>query len=91
MFHADVYERLMAVTVVEEGGEVVLNCTPTVNGTAVEFNGPTQLFETNPPVNSVWKFPAVQSNSGFYGCMVHFQITLRQRTDVIILPGTCKS
>ena len=82
----DIYGGLMEVTVVNEGDEVVFNCTPTLPGRDPQFSGPSEV----PPVplnGSVWRFPALLQYSGFYFCSVQFESFLEQFTTLIVYPN----
>lgn len=82
----DFYEKLMAVTVVEEGKEVVLNCTPTLNVDVI-ITGPDEVLQKFPPVNYVLIFPANLSYQGNYGCSIAAGSEVGQFTFVAVLPG----
>ena len=74
----------MAITLVEEGEQVVLNCTPTVNRT-VTFTAPPPSMDMFSPVNNVLIFPAELRFGGLYRC--RFDIPFSQSTVVAIIPG----
>ena len=74
----------MAITVVEEGEQVVFNCTPTVNRT-VTFTAPPPNMDMFSPVNNVLSFPADLSFGGLYACRVDNAIS--QNTTLAVLPG----
>ena len=77
----------MAVTVVEEGEQVVLNCTQT-QSRDVTFFGPTEVLQKFPPVNNVLTFPANLSYQGSYSCSYQFSAEVAARdTFLAVLPG----
>ena len=75
----------MAVTVVEEGKEVVLNCTPTLNVDVI-IDGPDEVLQKFPPINYVLIFPANLSYQGDYRCFIAGS-EVEQFTFVAVLPG----
>ena len=75
----------MAVTVVEEGKEVVLNCTPTLNVDVI-IDGPDEVLQKFPPINYVLIFPANLSYQGDYMCSIAGS-EVEQFTFVAVLPG----
>lgn len=77
----------MAVTVVEEGKQVVLNCTQT-QSRDITFSGPTEVLQKFPPVNNVLIFPANLSYQGNYRCSYQFSAGVAgSGTVVAVLPG----
>ena len=85
----------MFITIVNEGEEVVFNCTPTNPFITATFSGNVEVLELFPPNNSVWRFPAELQYSGRYSCSAQFQSaqfesTLRQETFLLVYPNEGK-
>lgn len=77
----------MQVTVVEEGNEFVLNCTPSIPGTEVTFNEPFGLVEDNDPFGNIWNFTAeVQFSGRYYECTLQFESPIDFGTILIVYP-----
>jgi hypothetical protein len=83
----DFFGGLMSVTVVNEGEEVVFNCTPTNPELTASFSGNSEVMEIYQPNNSVWSFPALPQYSGFYSCSAQFESVLRQTTFLFVYPN----
>ena len=77
----------MPVTVVNEGDEVVLNCTASIPEEVATFQGPSIVLEASPPGDRVWNFTAIPSYSGRYSCSVRIETTIRQDTILVVIPG----
>lgn len=80
----------MAITLVEVGEKVELNCTPTLNVLNVNFSGPPEVLQKYPPVNNVLTFPANLSYQGDYSCFIYGGGSgrfIEQVTYVAVLPG----
>ena len=90
---ADFLEKLPAVTVVQEGEEVVLNCTttnPTVRSTFTLLTA--EVSPPSEPGPNVWQFTADNAlYSGFYSCTAEFESRLTQITFLVIFPDSCES
>ena len=82
----------MRVTVVNEGEEVVFNCTPTNPELTASFSSSDnpEVMEIYPPNNNVWSFPALPEYSGFYQCSARFESLLTQRTFLLVYPNDGK-
>ena len=78
---------LPRVTVVHEGDGVVLNCTVTISGPQAVFAGPSVGSPPLPLDGFVWNFTALPQNTGRYSCRVQIETTLRQSTNLVVLPG----
>ena len=77
----------MLITVVEQGEEVVFNCTPTAAGINATFSG-GEALTLFPPVGNVWRFPATTLEyTGIYSCSVQFESRLTQRTSLVVYPS----
>ena len=80
----------MEVTVVNEGDEVLFNCTPTFPGANSTFSGPSALLELFPPSGNIWMFLADVIFSGLsFSCSVQnvqFEITIMDRTLLFVYP-----
>ena len=90
LFNKDFFGGLMSVTVVNEGEEVVFNCTPTNPELTASFSGNSEVMEIYQPNNSVWSFPALPQYSGFYSCLAQFESLLTQRTFLFVYPNEGK-
>ena len=87
-FRAAFLERWMPVTVVNEGDEVILNCTASSPDAVAIFQGPPPVLTTpTPPGDRVWNFTAIPEYSGRYSCTVSLESTLEQTTILIVIPG----
>ena len=80
----------MRVTVVNEGDQVMFNCTPTNPELTATFEvrgGNSELLERFPPVGNVWSFPASLMDSGFYECSAQFESQFTQGTFLLVYPN----